>query len=82
MNGLKLLQIEYEGIYGTIDDYTSDANITNYLLKLKEGIDELDYDTVKYSLEEIISWYDKNINEIRNNRYVFNFDSPLKIKLF
>lgn len=80
MNGLKLLQIEYEGIYGTIDDYTSDANITNYLLKLKEGIDELDYDTVKYSLEEIISWYDKNINEIRNNRYVFNFDSHSKNK--
>ncbi len=78
MDGLKKLKIEYDGIYGTIDDYTSDSNIMNYLLKLKEGIDDLDYDVVMYSLEEIIKWYDNNISEIRSNQYVFNFDSHQK----
>ena len=78
MNGLKQLQIEYDGICGTIDDYTSDSNVMNYLAKLKEGIDELDYDSVVYSLNEIIQWYDKNINKIRSNEYVINFDSHKK----
>lgn len=78
MNGFKLLTIEYDGIYGIIDDYTSDSKVMNYLLKLKEGIDNLDYDVVVYSLEELIKWYDENIDKIRSNNYVFNFDSHLK----
>ena len=78
MNGLKQLQIEFDGIYGTIDKYTSDSNIMNYLVRLKEGIDGYDYDVVRYSLEELIKWYDKNINKIRNNEYVINFDSHKK----
>ena len=55
MNGFKLLTIEYDGIYGIINDYTSDSKVINYLLKLKEGIDNLDYDVVVYSLEELIN---------------------------
>lgn len=62
MNGFKLLTIEYDGIYGIIDNYTSDSKVMNYLLKLKEGIDHLDYDVVVYSLEELIKWYDENID--------------------
>ena len=34
MNGLKLLMIEYDGIYGTIGKYTKDSNVMNYLTKL------------------------------------------------
>ena len=78
MNGLKRLKIEWDGIYGTVEDYTSDSNVMNYLTKMKEGIDDLDYDIVKYSLKELIDWYDRNINEIRSNRYVTNFDSHKK----
>ena len=79
MNGLKQLQIEFDGIYGTIDGYNSDSNIMNYLTKLKEGMDDLDYEAVVYSLDEIIKWYDKNISKIRSNNYVFYFDSHKKI---
>ena len=78
MNGLKRLKIEWDGIYGTVEDYTSDSNVMNYLTKMKEGIDDLDYDIVKYSLKELIDWYDRNINEIRSNKYVINFDSHKK----
>lgn len=49
MNGFKLLTIEYNGIYGIIDDYTSDSKIMNYLLKLKEGI--------KFQNSEVFSFY-------------------------
>ena len=78
MNALKQLRIEYEGIYGTITDYTDDSNIVNYLLRLKEGIDDSDYDVVIYSLRALIKWYDETIDEIHNNRYVHNLDSHRK----
>lgn len=79
MNALKVLTLEYDGIYGTIDTYTSESNIMNYFTKLKEGMDNLDYDVVLYSLDKIIKWYDENIDKIRSNNYVFNFDSHLKM---
>lgn len=78
MNSLKLLQIEYDGIYGTIDEYTSDPNIMNYLLQLKTGIDDRDYEFVKYSVEELIKWYDQNITKIRSNEFVTHFNSHQK----
>lgn len=80
MNGLKLLEIEYDGIYGTIDEYTSDSNIMNYLLQLRTGIDDRDYEVVKYSIEELIKWYDNNIGEISTNPFVYNLDSHKKNK--
>lgn len=80
MNSLKILQLEYDGIYGTIKKYTSDPNIMNYLSKLKKGIEEKDYEIVRYSLEEIIDWYDQNITLIATNSYVFNVDSHYKNK--
>lgn len=75
MNGLKRLQIEYEGISGIIGHYTSESNIMNYLIKLEEGMNSLDYEVVLYSLDLIIKWYEKNIGEIRTNYFVSNFDS-------
>lgn len=78
MNGLKLLMIEYDGIYGTIDGYTSESNVMNYLTQLKQGIEELDFDIVVYSLDALIRWYAENINKIRSNDFVFNFDSHVK----
>lgn len=80
MNGLKLLEIEYDGIYGIIDEYTSDSKIMNYLLQLRTGIDDKDYEIVKYSVEELIKWYDSNIEKIRSNHFVHNFDSHQKNK--
>lgn len=80
MNSLKILQIEYDGIYGTIRKYTSDANIMNYLSKLKNGIEVKDYEMVRYSLEEIICWYDHNIKLIASNGFVYNKDSHYKNK--
>lgn len=78
MNSYKRLLVEYDGIYGTIEDYTSDSNLMNYLFKLKDGLDDKDFEIVSYSLQEIINWYDQNINKIANNVYVSNLDSHRK----
>lgn len=53
MNNFQRLSVEYDGIYGTIDKYTSDANLMNYLFKLKEAIANADYDTIMYTLSNI-----------------------------
>lgn len=72
MNNFQRLSVEYDGIYGTIDKYTSDANLMNYLFKLKEAIANADYDTIMYTLSNIDKWYDENIGAILSNRYARN----------
>ena len=78
MNNFQRLSIEYDGIYGTIDKYTSDANLMNYLFKLKEAIANADYDTIMYTLSNIDRWYAENIGAISSNRYVCNLASHQK----
>lgn len=78
MNAFKKLIIEYDGILGTIREYTSKSNIVNYLSQLKVALDSGDYDAISYNLQNIIEWYDENLAEINENPYVFNFDSHVK----
>ena len=78
MNNFQRLSVEYDGIYGTIDDYTSDANLMNYLFKLKEAISDADYDTIMYTLSAIDKWYDENIRAISSNVYVCNLATVYK----
>lgn len=78
MNNFQRLSIEYDGIYGTIHDYTSDSNLMNYLVKLQEAIVEANYDTIMYTLSGIDEWYDENIGAISSNKFVFDFESHQK----
>lgn len=78
MNAYKKLTLEYNGIFGTIDQYTSDSNVMNYLSQLKEGIEEADYDKICYCLDELEKWYEQNINKIAQNHYVSNLESHKK----
>lgn len=78
MNNFQRLSVEYDGIYGTIDDYTSDANLMNYLFKLKEAISNADYDTIMYTLSGIDKWYDENIGAISSSVYICNLASHQK----
>lgn len=78
MNSFQRLAIEYDGIYGTINDYTSDASLMNYLFKLKEAIAEANYDTIIYTLSGIDKWYDENIGSISSNVFAFNLESHQK----
>lgn len=78
MDNYQRLSLEYDGIYGIIDEYTSDSIIMNYLDKLKVAIENADYDAITYTLSNIDRWYDENIGAISSNQYVFNLDSHQK----
>lgn len=69
------LKLEYQGIKKTIEDYTHDGNITNYLAQLGEGINSGDMTKIKYCLNAILKWYQKNISKIHSNYLVANDES-------
>lgn len=78
MNNFQRLSLEYDGIYGTLNRYTSDANLMNYLSKLKKAIADADYDTIMYTLSGVDKWYDENIADISSSEFVFNLASHQK----
>lgn len=69
------LKLEYQGVKKTIEDYTHDGNITNYLTQLGEGINSGDMVKIKYCLNAILKWYQKNISRIHSNYLVVNTES-------
>lgn len=70
MDNLKRLELEYKGIRDTILDYTTEANIVNFLDGLKKQIDIKDIESITYYINEICAWYEKNINQIYENEFV------------
>ena len=72
MNSLKKLELEYEGIYNTISQYTSEGNIMNFLCGLKAQLKTKDIEAISYYVEEICKWYESNIDEIHNNEFVID----------
>lgn len=78
MNFFQRLAIECDGICGTIDEYTDDPKVMNYLSKLQEAVAEANYDTIMYTLSSIDKWYEENIGAISLNEYVFNLKSHQK----
>ena len=78
MNNFRRLAIEYDGIYKTIDEYTDNSKLKNYLSKLEEAIAKADYDTIMYTLSGIDEWYDENIDAMTSNEFVFDIASHKK----
>ena len=69
------LKSQLNGISTSIDQYTSDAPITSTRQLLKESLETKDKDGILYACREMTSWYEKNIDNIRNNEFVFNVNS-------
>lgn len=69
------LRSQLNGISASIDQYTSDAPITSTRQLLEESLETKDMDGILYACKEIASWYEKNIDSIRSNEYVFNTDT-------
>lgn len=78
MTALQELSIEFDGILGTIKQYSCDPYVTSYLNKLKEAIRNEDFSMIKILISKLDEWYDENINEIEENRWVINLDSHHK----
>lgn len=64
--------IEIQGIVKTISSYTNDPFIISYSEQLATFVIEEDEQTVLLLVKKLITWYDKNINDISNDRFVNN----------
>lgn len=71
MNRLDFL-VELNGITGTIESYTRDPYIMGYLKVLNSAVEIGNEELEKAVLKKLISWYENNIEEILNDRYVYN----------
>ena len=69
------LRSQLNGISASIGQYTSDAPITSTRQLLEESLETKDMDGILYACKEIASWYEKNIDSIRSNEFVFNADT-------
>lgn len=86
MDTLQRLEIEVDGICGTIQSYTNEAKINNTLKHLKEAVKTQNIEKLIYLLHVADKWYEEKINKIRRSNYVRNLeaheDTRVQIKEF
>lgn len=78
MTAIQELEIEYDGMLGTIKQYSCDPYVISYLNKLKSAIQAEDFEMIKIMINKLDEWYEENIVDIEENRWVINLDSHHK----
>jgi len=78
MTKVQELEIEYDGMLGTIIQYSCDPYVVSYLSKLKEAILKEEVGMIKIMITKLNEWYEENIIDIETNRWVVNLDSHRK----
>jgi len=78
MTVIQELEIEYEGMLGTIKQYSCDPYVISYLNRLKSAIQAEDFRMIKIMINKLDEWYEENMNAIEENRWVINIDSHHK----
>ncbi len=78
MTKVQELEIEYDGMLGTIIQYSCDPYVVSYLDKLKDAILKEEIDMIKIMISKLNDWYEENIIDIETNRWVVNVDSHHK----
>jgi hypothetical protein len=78
MTAIQELEIEYEGMLGTIKQYSCDPYVVSYLNRLKEAIQKEEIEMIKIMISKLNEWYEENITAIEENRWVINVDSHRK----
>lgn len=74
VNAYSKLKYEFSGIRAVVEEYTDSGFVINFLNGLEQGINAGDRVRVKYYLQELLNWYEKNWTDICNNEYVNNLD--------
>lgn len=74
VNAYSKLKYEILGIRAVIQDYTHSGFVISFLDGLQQGINASNKVKVKYYLQEIFYWYERNWTNISNNEYVTNLD--------
>ena len=78
MTRIQELEIEYDGMLGTIKQYSCDPYVVSYLDKLKQAIQDENEFMIRVMIEKLNEWYDENIFDIETNRWVINLSSHYK----
>lgn len=78
MTAIQELAIEYDGMLGTIKQYSCDPYVISYLNKLKSAIQSEDFQMIRIMINKLNEWYEENIVAIEENRWVINVDSHHK----
>lgn len=74
INAYCKLKYEFSGIRAVVEEYTDSGFVINFLNGLEQGINTSDKVKVKYYLQELLNWYEKNWADLCNNEYVNNLD--------
>lgn len=72
MKNIEIMKIKLTGIMECIKEYTDEPTIENILNALRKALAKNNYDIILFSCKEIEKWYQKNIDDILSNGYVFN----------
>lgn len=72
------LEIEYEGMLGTIKQYPCDPYVLSYLNQLKTALQNEQSEMIRIMIQKLDQWYEDNIFDIETNRWVVNVDSHYK----
>ena len=78
MTRLQELKVEYDGMLGTIKQYSCDPYVISYLDQLKQAMQEESLDMIRIMIMKLNEWYEENIFDIETNRWVVNVDSHRK----
>ena len=74
----QILKIKLEQIIECIDYYTSEPSTMKKKKKGKEALGCNDIEVINYVVKELIQWYQNNLENIKENEFVTNFDVHLR----
>ncbi|MCK5388241.1 MAG: hypothetical protein KAJ22_03060 [Candidatus Izimaplasma sp.] len=78
MTNIQELEIEFEGMLGTIKQYSCDPYVVSYLEGLKVAIQNKEINMIRIMIIKLNDWYEDNIGDIETNRWVINLNSHHK----
>jgi len=78
MTNIQELEIEFDGIIGTIKQYSCDPYVVSYLDALKVAIQNKETTRIRLMMSKLNEWYEDNIVDIESNRWVINLTSHHK----
>ena len=78
MSIIDILDLEGEAISKTICEYTTNNFIRSYATKLSKIKYPEEKEKLTYIIGELTNWYKKEIDNIKNDKYVHNRESHIK----
>lgn len=78
MTNIQDLEIEFEGMLGTIKQYSCDPYVISYLDGLKSAMQKKEIHMIRIMIAKLNEWYEENIIDIETNRWVINVNSHHK----